>query len=241
VIRGRSRLLLAGGAVALAVGLAACGGSDDGDDDEGAAAGTPTTAEAPADVPQATTDADGNIVCTDEEPDPPPDPDTYDEPPELVIDEALAYTATMQTSCGEIVIALDAENAPNTVNNFVFLSEEGFYDGLTFHRVVPDFVIQGGDPAGDGTGGPGYEFGDELPEDGYPEGAVAMANAGPDTNGSQFFIVSGNAAALPNSFSRFGEVTEGIEVAEAIEGLGDPATEQPSQPVYIYDVSITTG
>ncbi len=238
--RRRHRLLLAGGAVAIALGVAACGGGDDDGQETAATGGDAAAAAAPASVPEPTTDADGNIVCTDEAPDPPPDPETYDGPPEVVIDEALAYTATMQTGCGEIVIALDAENAPSTVNNFAFLAEEGFYDGLTFHRVVPGFVIQGGDPAGDGTGGPGYQFDDELPDDGYPEGAVAMANAGPNTNGSQFFIVTGDASALPNSFSRFGEVTEGIEVARAIEGLGD-ATEQPSQPVYIYDVQITTG
>lgn len=195
-------------------------------------------AAAPADVPRPMRSADGEIECTTEEPDPPPSPETYDAPPELMIDESLDYTATLATSCGDIVIALDAEAAPNTVNNFVFLSEEGFYDGLTFHRVVPGFVIQGGDPAGDGTGGPGYEFGDELPEGGYPQGSVAMANSGPDTNGSQFFIVTGDASALPNAFSRFGEVTEGLEVAEAIQALGDPATELPQQPVYIYDVEI---
>lgn len=245
MILRRSRLLLAGAAVALGLGLAACGGSDDGDDGDDANEGAATAesaaaAEAPANIPQPTTDADGNIVCTDEAPDPAPDSETYDEPPEFVIDEALAYTATMQTSCGEIVAALDVENAPNTVNNFVFLSGEGFYDGLTFHRVVPGFVVQGGDPSGDGTGGPGYEFEDELPDDGYPRGALAMANAGPNTNGSQFFIVTGDASALPNDFSRFGEVTQGLDVAQAIEALGDPATQQPSQPVYLYDVEITT-
>ena len=95
------------------------------------------------------------------------------------------------------------------MNNFVFLAREGFYDGLTFHRVVAGFVIQGGDPEGTGRGGPGYVFEDELPDDGYPPGSVAMANAGPDTNGSQFFIVTGDASALPNDYTRFGRVTRG--------------------------------
>ena len=98
------------------------------------------------------------------------------------------------------MIRLDPRRAPRTVNNFVFLAREGFYDGLTFHRVVRGFVIQGGDPEGDGRGGPGYTFADELPDDGYPPGSVAMANAGPGTNGSQFFIVTGDASVLPNYY-----------------------------------------
>lgn len=174
------------------------------------------------------------------------DPQTYDARPAQTIDPDTAYAAVLDTSCGEITIALDADAAPITVNNFVFLAEERFYDGLTFHRVVPGFVIQGGDPAGDGTGGPGYAVPDELPsgEGAYPPGAVAMANSGPDTNGSQFFIVTGDAP-LPPSFSRFGEVSEGLDVARTIEGLadpdapaGDPTSQMPTEPVYINSVTI---
>jgi cyclophilin family peptidyl-prolyl cis-trans isomerase len=164
----------------------------------------------------------------------------------MTIDPAKTYTAAMATSAGAMVIRLDAKAAPNTVNNFVFLAREGFYDGLTFHRVVRDFVIQGGDPAGDGSGGPGYTFADELPDDGYPPGSVAMANSGPGTNGSQFFIVTGDASFLPNSYSRFGRVVEGLDVARKIEAFadpaadpGDPSSQIPSSPVYIYDVTIT--
>ncbi len=132
------------------------------------------------------------------------------------------------------------------VNNFVFLSREGFYDGLTFHRVVSGFVIQGGDPEGKGYGGPGYTFPDELPDDGYPAGSVAMANSGPGTNGSQFFIVTGDASALPNSFSKFGRIVKGLRVARTIETFvdpdadpGDPASQTPTSPIYIFSVRIT--
>ncbi|MGD9573291.1 MAG: peptidylprolyl isomerase [Thermoleophilia bacterium] len=228
--------LLAALLLALAAG---CGGDDDGGADAGG--GDAPAASAPEDV---VTNFAGD-TCSAAEPDPPPHPSTYGSPPEMTIDPATTYTATLETSCGTIVIALDAEAAPLTVNNFVFLAREGFYDGLTFHRVVTGFVIQGGDPEGDGRGGPGYEFEDELPEDGYPAGSVAMANSGPDTNGSQFFIVTGEAP-LPNAYSRFGTVTEGLDVARTIEAFadpqadpGDPASQTPASPVYIHSVTIT--
>ena len=178
------------------------------------------------------------VTCTSREPDPLPNPPTFDAPFDLALVEGTTYTATLETSCGQIVLELDAVNAPLTTNNFVELSRAGFYDGLTFHRSVPGFVIQGGDPVGNGTGGPGYSFEDELPDDGYALGDLAMANAGPDTNGSQFFIITGDASALPNGFSKFGSVTEGLEVAAAIESLGDPATQQLITPVYVYSVTI---
>ncbi|MGI9540277.1 MAG: peptidylprolyl isomerase [Miltoncostaeaceae bacterium] len=213
---------------ALAIGLAACGGDDDEAD-------APVTVDGPS----------GSIVCSTEAPDEPADPQTYDAAGDVGIDPGTTYTATLATSCGDIVVELDPGLAPNATNNFVFLAEEGFYDGLTFHRVVPGFVVQGGDPSGDGTGGPGYQFEDELPDDGYSQGSLAMANAGPNTNGSQFFIVTGDASALGNNFTRFGRVTEGLDVAQAIEGLadpsappGDPASQQPTQTVYINSVTI---
>lgn len=219
--------------VALLAG-AACGDGGDG--------GRPS-ASAPAEV---VTNFAGD-ECSAREPDPAAEPATYPAPPPLTIDPERSYTATLETSCGTIVIALDAERAPRTVNNFVFLAREGFYDGLTFHRVVTGFVIQGGDPEGDGRGGPGYTFPDELPDDGYPPGSVAMANAGPDTNGSQFFIVTGQAP-LPNAYSRFGTVTEGLDVARAIEAFadpsadpGDPSAQRPANPVYIHSVTISEG
>jgi cyclophilin family peptidyl-prolyl cis-trans isomerase len=217
---------------------AACGGGDDG------AAGTaaaPDTAAAAVTTPTAPAGS-----CTDRAPNPPPDPKSYPAPPPQTIDTSHAYTATLATSCGDIVIALDPAEAPVTVNNFVFLARQGFYNGLTFHRVVAGFVIQGGDPTGTGSGDAGYAFDDELPDDGYPTGSVAMANSGPNTNGSQFFIVTGDGSLLPNDYSRFGKVTSGLDVAKRIEGFadpnadpGDPATQKPTQPIYIYKVTIT--
>ena len=154
-------------------------------------------------------------------------------------------TVTMETSKGTITIALFDDKVPKTTQNFKDLIGKGFYDGLIFHRVIKDFMLQGGCPDGIGTGGPGYQFEDELPDDGYPQGSLAMANAGPDTNGSQFFVVTGDASALQNNFTRFGTVTEGLDVAQAIEALadptappGDPAAQQPTQTVYINSVTI---
>jgi len=237
-------------AFALATGLAGCGGDDDGSADAGAGAAATATSSTGVAAPSGggtVTNADG-ATCSAAEPAPPADPKTYDAPPPLTIDPSKTYTATLATSCGDIVVRLDAKAAPRTVNNFVFLAREGCYDGLTFHRVVPGFVIQGGDPTGDGTGGPGYTFADELPDDGYPTGSVAMANRGPGTNGSQFFIVTGDASLLPNSYNRFGEVVRGMDVARTIEGFadpaadpGDPAAGVPTSPIWIDGVTISEG
>ena len=121
-----------------------------------------------------------------------PDKKSYDAYPEMVIDASKKYTAVMKTSKGDITVELDAANTPKTVNNFVFLSQKGFYDGLTFHRILKDFMIQGGDPKGDGTGDAGYKFDDESIIKDYLPGTLAMANSGPNTNGSQFFIMTGD-------------------------------------------------
>ena len=141
-------------------------------------------------------------------------------PPEMIIDQGKTYVAHMSTNKGDITIELAAKDAPKTVNNFVFLSCKGFYDGLTFHRVVLEpepFVIQGGDPLGTGAGGPGYEFADEIsPNLKHGEGAISMANAGPNTNGSQFFITLAPAPHLDGRHSVFGRVTEGMDVVRAI-------------------------
>ena len=160
-------------------------------------------------------------------------------PPPMVIDPERRYTATMVTSKGTIVIELDPLSAPHTVNNFVFLSRWHYYDGVAFHRVIPGFVVQGGDPEGTGRGGPGYRFADELPKPGrYQVGSLAMANAGPDTNGSQFFIVSGpDGARLPPQYSLFGSVVKGGEVVAAIDALGTRGG-TPSERVVIDSVSI---
>jgi peptidyl-prolyl cis-trans isomerase B (cyclophilin B) len=143
------------------------------------------------------------------------------EAPDYQIDGSKIYRTTITTDKGNIVADLDPQLAANTVNNFVGLARQGFYDGLTFHRVVPAFVIQGGCPEGTGTGGPGYKFRDEEVKGEYTLGAVAMANSGPNTNGSQFFITIDDCQRkLTKDYSLFGYVVEGIDVAQSI-GVGD--------------------
>jgi len=142
-------------------------------------------------------------------------------PPEFTIDPTKIYRATVTTGRGQIVMDLDPGLAPNTVNNFVSLARDGYYDGLTFHRVVPEFVIQGGCPDGTGAGGPGYRFADEQVKAEYTLGAVAMANAGPDTNGSQFFITIDDCRRkLTPSYNLFGYVVDGMDVASGTQ-VGD--------------------
>ncbi len=141
--------------------------------------------------------------------------------PEQQIDENAIYRATITTNRGTVVMDLDPQLAPNSVNNFVGLARQGFYDGLTFHRVVPEFVIQGGCPEGSGRGGPGYKWADEPVKGEYTLGAVAMANAGPNTNGSQFFVcIDDCTRKLTKDYNLFGYVVEGIDVAQATE-VGD--------------------
>jgi peptidyl-prolyl cis-trans isomerase B (cyclophilin B) len=145
--------------------------------------------------------------------------------PEMVIDPAKSYTATFETSRGQIVLALDAKSAPKTVNNFVFLAQDGFYNGLSFHRVIPDFMVQGGCPEGTGRGGPGYRFADEFAgnPNTHERGVISMANAGPGTNGSQFFITHVPCPWLNGKHTVFGKVTSGLDVVDAIKG-GDAIT-----------------
>ncbi len=158
----------------------------------------------------------------------------------MIIDTAKSYTATMVTSKGTLEIVLDALAAPTTVNSFVFLARWHYYDGIVFHRVIPGFVLQGGDPTGTGTGGPGYKFNDELPKPGrYEVGSLAMANAGPHTNGSQFFVISGpDGVRLPPLYALFGKVVKGLDVVEAINGIGTPSG-KPKENVVIESVTIT--
>ena len=143
----------------------------------------------------------------------------WDNPPEMQIDTDGNYTVTMETTKGTIEIELFASAAPITVNNFVFLAREGYYDGVSFHRVIDDFVIQGGDPTGTGAGGPGYRFEDEF--DGNPHkherGSLSMANAGPATNGSQFFICHSPQPHLDGRHTVFGKVTDGLDIVDAIQ------------------------
>ena len=164
----------------------------------------------------------------------------FDAPPPMGIDLSKRYSAEMVTSKGTMVFALDALAAPRTVNNFIFLARYHYFDGIVFHRVIPSFVIQGGDPEGTGAGGPGYRFEDELPPPGkYQIGSLAMANAGPDTNGSQFFVISGpDGVRLPPLYSYFGQQVAGRDVLAAIESIGS-SSGAPRERVTIDSVTIS--
>ena len=168
-------------------------------------------------------------------------------PPPFTIDVSKKYTATVQTSMGTFTMKLFAEDAPCTVNSFVYLAKRKFYDGLTFHRIVKDFVIQGGDPAGNGSGGPGYTFNDELGNAlKYEIGTLAMANSGANTNGSQWFVVTGQQGVqLPKNYTIFGKVTKGLDVVlkignvETVGGSGQDA-QMPKEPITIQKVTVKT-
>lgn len=145
-------------------------------------------------------------------PEPAAKPKKYDSPPEMMIDTAKQYIATIETEKGNLVLELFAADVPVTVNNFVFLAREGFYDGSTFHRVIPGFMVQGGDPTGTGRGNAGYKFGDEFSEHKHEAGTLSMANAGANTNGSQFFITFTPQPGLDGKHSVFGQLIEGTDV-----------------------------
>lgn len=203
--------------------LAACGGSESGT--------TPT----PMPSPTATTGAEEGLDVAE-------GPMQWSSPPAMELEEGVSYQATLHTTKGDIVINLLAEDAPVTVNNFVFLARQGYYSNVPFHRVIDGFMIQTGDPTGTGAGGPGYEFADEPVTRDYTPGIVAMANRGPDTNGSQFFIVQADLRGrLPKNYTIFGEVTEGMDVVNAIAQVPvqpNPMSGEMSSPVE--EVSITS-
>jgi cyclophilin family peptidyl-prolyl cis-trans isomerase len=171
----------------------------------------------------------------------PNNPTQWSTPPKMVIDPKKSYKAVLQTDVGDIIITLFADKTPLTVNNFVFLAQQGFYNGTFFHRVIKDFMVQGGDPTGTGRGGPGYRFHDEF----HPElrhdkpGTVSMANAGPNTNGSQFFITHVSTPWLDNKHSVFGQVEEGMDVLLSIPPR-DPQ-QLDSQAVYLKEITIIEG
>jgi peptidyl-prolyl cis-trans isomerase B (cyclophilin B) len=205
--------------LALVLALAACGGGDDGD-----------------------SAASGNGECETVEAPPPRDPETR-EAPTAPLEEG-SYSLVFETSCGSFTVALDLEQAPNTSASLVALAEDGFYDDTTFHRVVPGFVIQGGDPTGTGGGGPGYSTVD-APASGaqYVSGVVAMAKTQaepPGTAGSQFFVVTGEDVGLPPDYAIVGEVTDGMDTVERIDALG-VSDGPPSQPVVIETVTVEEG
>jgi cyclophilin family peptidyl-prolyl cis-trans isomerase len=159
----------------------------------------------------------------------------------MTIDASASYTAVINTNKGSITLELFAQDAPVTVNNFVFLAEAGFYDGIIFHRVIPGFMIQGGDPTGTGFNGPGYQFQDELESDRVfsAPGVLAMANAGANTNGSQFFITVAPTPNLTGRHTIFGEVTQGQDVADTISLVRTAAANRPVEDVVIRSIDIT--
>jgi peptidyl-prolyl cis-trans isomerase B (cyclophilin B) len=198
----------------LALSLVGCGGDGGGE----------STSEGCADVEAPEAKADGGATK-----------------PSTRLDEAKTYVLAFETSCGDFEVTLDQELAPNTAASLVALASDGFFDNTTFHRIVPDFVIQGGDPTASGSGGPGYSTVDPPPSDAaYARGVVAMAKTeleAPGTSGSQFFVVTAEDAGLPPEYAIVGEVTQGYETVERIGALGD-ASEQPTQPVLIERVTV---
>jgi cyclophilin family peptidyl-prolyl cis-trans isomerase len=182
--------------LAAILAVAACGGGE----------ATPTPEPTPTPKPAST-----------------PKYKTYSEPPSITIDTSKQYTATIETEKGNLVLELFAADVPVTVNNFVFLSGDGFYDGCTFHRVIPGFMAQGGDPTGMGNGNPGYYIPNEITEHTHVAGAISMANAGPDTNGCQFFICYDAQPHLDGSYSVFGRLIEGMDVLQSLTPR-DPST-----------------
>ncbi|HWT94119.1 MAG TPA: peptidylprolyl isomerase [Solirubrobacteraceae bacterium] len=232
------RRLLPALLLVLALALAACGDDDGGGSSDSAATGTETSAETTSgdeaaeaetgckEVPPAEARADGDLKKPTEK-----------------LDASKTYTAVIETNCGTIEFELDVKRAPKTAASFAYLAREGFFDGLGFHRIVPGFVIQGGDPLGTGMGGAGYQVEEAPPEDlRYERGVVAMAKGGAEpagTSGSQFFIVTGDDAGLPPDYALVGKVTKGDDVVDTIASVPtDPSTEQPTAPVVMSKVTI---
>jgi cyclophilin family peptidyl-prolyl cis-trans isomerase len=164
----------------------------------------------------------------------------YSSPPPMTIDPSKKYTATIETSAGTMTAELLPGDAPETVNNFVFLANDDYYNEVIFHRVIPGFMIQGGDPTGTGRGGPGYRFNDEPVKRPYSRGTLAMANAGPNTNGSQFFIMHADYG-LPPNYTIFGKLIEGEDVLDKIASAKTGAGDRPAEPVTINSVKISEG
>ena len=164
---------------------------------------------------------------------------TYDKPPEMKIDVNKTYTATIETDAGTMVAELYPKIAPQTVNSFVFLSREGFYNGLIFHRVIPGFMIQGGDPTGTGSGGPGYKLPAEFNETPHDRGILSMARTNdPDSAGSQFFVMHARAPHLDHKYTAFGKVTKGQEVIDKIVNAPKNDEDRPNEPVKIKKITI---
>ena len=215
-------------ALLAALVFAGCG-DDDSDSDKSSGGGADTAA------------AKGDGECADVQA-PKAKPDGGAKKPKGKLDPSKTNTVEFQTSCGDFTVTLDVEGAPNTAASFAALARSGFYDGTVFHRIVPGFVIQGGDPTGTGTGGPGYKTVDKPPANAsYTRGVVSMAKTGteaPGTAGSQFYVVTGADAGLPPEYAIVGEVSAGMDAVMRIEALGTP-TEQPSRPVVIEKATVS--
>ena len=233
-----SKLIIIVLAILAVLVLTACNGEEETTSSSNVVTTTTTTTTTTSNEPEPTT-----------APEPTAQPDSmgenmsmqYDSPPATVIDETKTYKAVITTTLGAINVDLFTTEVPNTVNNFVFLAREGFYDNVIFHRVIPGFMIQGGDPTGTGMGGPGYRFNDEPVRRQYDPGILAMANSGPNTNGSQFFIMHG-AVALPPNYTIFGFATAGLNVVHAIASSPTaPGGEgsRPIEPPLILSIEIT--
>jgi peptidyl-prolyl cis-trans isomerase B (cyclophilin B) len=223
MLRARVLIVLAGAALALG----ACGGDDDSGG-SGEAAATPTPGAAPTCRPAQK-----------------PKPKSVGKPakPKETLDPAKTYVATVSTNCGDFQITLDAKQAPKTGGSFKYLADKGFFDDTTFHRIVAGFVIQGGDPKGNGTGGPGYSVVEAPPQDlTYTKGVVAMAKTAAEpagTSGSQFFVVTADDANLPPDYAFLGRVTSGQDVVDTIGGVEtNPQNEKPVHPVVIQSVKV---
>jgi peptidyl-prolyl cis-trans isomerase B (cyclophilin B) len=214
--------------LALAATLAGCGGGD-GDDSQEAA---PTTTAA----------SGGDATGCREVAQPEPMPEGSEKAPSAALDAGKTYRIVVATSCGTFTITLDPKASPRTTASFTSLVRKRFFDGTLFHRIVPDFVIQGGDPTASGSGGPGYKTVDTpAASTTYTLGTVAMAKTEvepPGTSGSQFFVVTGQDAGLPPDYAVIGKVTSGLDVVARIGVLGDPATQQPTQPVVVESMRV---
>jgi cyclophilin family peptidyl-prolyl cis-trans isomerase len=221
----------------LSAALAACGSGDGDKSDEGSAQGGPAGATQPEPpAPAATPDTCQKVAQ------PPPKPDGGGKKPTRPLDASKTWTLAVKTNCGDFTITLDLKAGPKASASMVGLAQAGFFNGTSFHRIVPGFVIQGGDPTGTGTGGPGYSTVDPPPRDAqYTKGVVAMAKTqseAPGTAGSQFYVVTGADAGLPPDYAIIGKVTKGLDVVERIGALGDQS-EQPTQPVVIDEIVAT--
>lgn len=234
-------------AIALVFGLVYLFGNDD----EAAPAVSDATSTTVLDPTATSTDLGAvssiDPISTGAAPLPCPEADgssdkveTFPAAPEMCIDVTKTYTVDVETNKGNYTAVLDPTKAPLAVNSFVYLARYHYFDDVSCHRVMTDFVVQCGDPTATGSGGPGYSFADELPAAGeYKLGSLAMANSGADTNGSQFFVISGDQGiALPPKYTLFGQVTEGLDTVEAINALAQP-DEKPSEPVTMTKVTVT--